>query len=108
VQASWSSGAVEQHGDARGTRAHVDDYATPVSQLLASSGSNLTHLKAGTDNNSVDLLVNHYRYPVSGKWIDKKQKLKIKHKSISDQSSTQPADEIAPETYLSRRDLAAA
>jgi hypothetical protein len=74
VQASWSSGAIEQHGDACGTRARVDDNATPVSQLWASSGSNLAHLKAGTDNNSVDL-VNHYRNPISGKWIDKKAKI---------------------------------
>jgi len=86
VQASWSSGAIEQHRDARGTKAHVDDDAPPASQLWASSGSNLTHLKAGTDNNSVDL-VNHYRYPVSGKWIDKKAKTQNRDKSISDQSS---------------------
>jgi hypothetical protein len=78
VQASWSSGAIEQHGDTRGTRAHFNHYATPASQLWASSGSNLTHLKAGTANNSVDL-VNHYRNPVSGKWIDKKAKVQIEH-----------------------------
>jgi len=107
VQASWSSGAIEQHGDTRGTRAHFNHYATPASQLWASSGSNFTHLKAGTDNNSVDL-VNHYRNPVSGKWIDKKAKIQIEDKSISDQSSLQPAGEMAPQTHVSRRDLAAA
>ena len=49
VQASWSSGAIEQHGDAGGTRAHVDNNASPVSKLWAPNGSKLTHLKTGAD-----------------------------------------------------------
>jgi len=67
VQASWSSGTIEQYGDAGGTRAHVDDDAGPVNQLWAPNGSRLTHLKTGTDNNSVGFLVNHYGYSVSRK-----------------------------------------
>jgi hypothetical protein len=61
VQARCSSSAIEQHRDARSARAHVDDDAPPASQLWASSGSNHAHLEAGTDSNSVDFLVNHYR-----------------------------------------------
>jgi len=77
VQARWSSGTIEQHSDARGTRAHVDDDAPPASQLWASSGSNHAHPEADTDSNSVDLLVDHYRYPASRKkFLVKKQKLK--------------------------------
>jgi hypothetical protein len=67
VQASWSSGAIEQHGDAGGTKAHVHDNARPVSQLWAPNGSKLTHLKTGADNNSVGFLVNHYGYSISRK-----------------------------------------
>jgi hypothetical protein len=67
VQASWSSGAIEQHGDAGGTRAHVDNNASPVSQLWAPNGSKLTHLKTGADNNSVGFLVNHFGYSISRK-----------------------------------------
>ncbi|WP_271570969.1 hypothetical protein [Bradyrhizobium sp. CCBAU 11386] len=73
MQASWSSGAIEQHGDARGTTAHVNDDATPVGKLWASNGTKLAHLETHTDNNSVDVLVNHYRYPVS-KLTGKKSK----------------------------------
>jgi len=73
VQASWSSGAIEQHRDARGTKAHVDDDATPASQLWASGGTSLAHPEAGTDSKSVDPLVNHYRYPVSENSQSKKQ-----------------------------------
>jgi hypothetical protein len=62
VQASWSSGAIEQHGDAGGTSAHLDNNASLVRQLWAPSGSKLTHLKTGADNNSVGFLVNHYGY----------------------------------------------
>jgi hypothetical protein len=67
VQASWSSGAIEQHGDAGGTRAHLDNNARPVSQLWAPNGSKLTHLKTGADNNSVGFLVNHCGYSISRK-----------------------------------------
>jgi hypothetical protein len=67
VQASWSSGAIEQHGDAGGTRAHVDNKASPASQLWAPNGSKLTHLKTGADNKSVGFLVNHYGYSISRK-----------------------------------------
>jgi hypothetical protein len=77
VQARWSSGTIEQHGDARGTRAHVDDDAPPASQLWASSGSKHAHPEAGTDSKSVDLLANHSR--LSGKskiFLVKKQNLK--------------------------------
>jgi hypothetical protein len=67
VQASWFSGSIEQHGDAGGTRAHVDNNASPVSQLWAPIGSKLTHLKTGADNNSVGFLVNHCGYSTSRK-----------------------------------------
>jgi hypothetical protein len=67
VQASWSSGAIEQHGDAGGTRAHLDNNASPVRQLWAPNGSKLTHLKTGAHNNSVDFLANHYGYSISRK-----------------------------------------
>ncbi|WLA68322.1 hypothetical protein [Bradyrhizobium diazoefficiens] len=77
MQASWSSGAIEQHGDARGTTAHVNDDAAPVSKLRASSGTKLAHPETHTDRNSVDVLVNHYRYPVSKKSQVKKQKLEL-------------------------------
>jgi hypothetical protein len=54
-------------GDAGGTRAHVDNKASPASQLWAPNGSKLTHLKTGADNNSVGFLVNHYGYSISRK-----------------------------------------
>jgi hypothetical protein len=67
VQASWSSGAIEQHGDAGGTRAHLDNNASPVSQHWAPNGSKPTHLKTGADNNSVGFLVNQYGHSISRK-----------------------------------------
>jgi len=108
VQTRWSSGAIEQHGDARGTRAHVDDDAPPASQLWASGGTSLAHLEAGTDSKSVDRLVSHYRYPASENSQSKKQNSKRRHEAILNQSSMQPSDEMAPQMHASRRDLAAA
>jgi hypothetical protein len=67
VQVSWSPGAIEQHGDAGGARAHADNNASPVRQLWAPSGSKLTHLKTGADNNSVGFLINHYGYSIRRK-----------------------------------------
>jgi len=64
VEARWSSGAIEQHGDARSATAHVNDDTTPVGNLWASSGTKLAHPETHTDSNSVDVLVIHYRYPV--------------------------------------------
>ncbi|WP_156936808.1 hypothetical protein [Bradyrhizobium sp. WSM2254] len=71
MQARWSSGAIEQHGDASGATAHVNDDATPVGNLWASSGTKLAHPETHTDSNSVDVLVIHYRYPV--REIDRKK-----------------------------------
>jgi len=93
VEARWSSGAIEQHGDARSATAHVNDDTTPVGNLWASSGTKLAHPETHTDSNSVDVLVIHYRYPVSKIDRQKKQKLKISLKLISESSSMQPADE---------------
>jgi hypothetical protein len=77
VQASWSSGAIEQHGDAGGTRTHLDNNASPVRQLWAPSNSKLTHLKTGADNNSVGFLVSHYGYSISRKKLSSiKQRVK--------------------------------
>ncbi|SIO52246.1 hypothetical protein SAMN05443247_07185 [Bradyrhizobium erythrophlei] len=59
VQDSWSFGAIEQHGDAGGTRADVDNDAAPVSQLWASNGSKLTHLEASADKKSAGFLTHH-------------------------------------------------
>ncbi|MBR1152980.1 hypothetical protein [Bradyrhizobium sp. JYMT SZCCT0428] len=60
-------GAIEQHGDASGTRAHLNDNASPVSQLWAPSDSKFTHLETGADKKSVGFLVNHYAYSISRK-----------------------------------------
>ncbi|WP_212264279.1 hypothetical protein [Bradyrhizobium sp. AUGA SZCCT0177] len=60
-------GAIEPHGDAGGTRAQLNDNASPVSQLWAPSDSKFTHLETGADKNSVGLLVNHYGYSISRK-----------------------------------------
>jgi len=79
VQARWSSGAIEQHGDARSATAHVNDDTTPVGNLWASSGTKLAHPETHTDSNSVDVLVIHYRYPVSK--IDRQKKAKAQNQS---------------------------
>jgi hypothetical protein len=65
VQASWSFGAIEQHGDAGGTGTDVDNNASLAGQLWASIGSKLTHLKASADNNSVDFLNHHQNFSIS-------------------------------------------
>ncbi|MGE9010314.1 hypothetical protein ACO2JO_17145 [Leptospira interrogans] len=67
VQASWSLGAIEPHGDASGTSAHLNDNASPVSELGAPRDSKFTHLETGADKNSVDVLVNHFGYSISRK-----------------------------------------
>ena len=67
MQPSWSSGAIEPHGDPGGTSAHLDNNASPASQLWAPNGSKLTHLKTGADNNSVGFLVNHDGYSIQSK-----------------------------------------
>ena len=60
MQASWSSGAIEQYGDARGPAAHFDDDATPISQPWTTSGAKLAHSETRTDSNCVVLPVDHY------------------------------------------------
>jgi creatinine amidohydrolase/Fe(II)-dependent formamide hydrolase-like protein len=64
VQASWSFGAIEQHGDARGTGTDVDNDASPASKIWASIGSKLAHLKASADNNSVGVLNHHQNFSI--------------------------------------------
>jgi hypothetical protein len=65
VQARWSFGAIEQHGDAGGTGTDVDNDASLASQLWASIDSKLAHLEASADNNSVGFLNHHQNFSIS-------------------------------------------
>ncbi|MBR1187289.1 hypothetical protein [Bradyrhizobium sp. AUGA SZCCT0160] len=59
MQASWFIGTIEQHEDARVATANLDNDPGSASQRSASSGSQFAYLKAGADNQPVDLQCLH-------------------------------------------------
>jgi hypothetical protein len=57
VQNGWSSGTIEQNGDASGTAAHSNNDASLVSKFSATSSSKVAHFESGTDSNSIQFLI---------------------------------------------------
>jgi len=53
VQNGWFSLTIEQNGDARGTTAHSNNDASPVSKFSATNSSKVAHFEPGTDSNSI-------------------------------------------------------
>jgi len=57
VQNGWSSGTIEQNGDASGTAAQSNNDASPVSKFSATNSSKVAHFEPGTDSNSIQFLI---------------------------------------------------